>query len=195
MDKDFCRKAILGAFVQGYFHNLRGSLQGVYLPLQRIMLNPSKYLTEEGLALFQKMMSSLDKLNNQLNIALADLTCEDEGPWDLFEVMQKEMLFWEADLRFKHKIKKEVIEKSKATVKLPYNILLGILCLVEAELYQALNEGSELKIAISSEPNPCVTFSWSGSLNLQNLEKVAELIKPYATVKEDENSLTLCFNQ
>jgi len=132
MDKDFCRKAILGAFVQGYFHNLRGSLQGVYLPLQRIMLNPSKYLTEEGLALFQKMMSSLDKLNNQLNIALADLICEDEGPWDLFEVMQKEMLFWEADLRFKHKIKKEVIEKSKTTVKLPYNLLLGLLCLVEA---------------------------------------------------------------
>jgi hypothetical protein len=66
---------------------------------------------------------------------------------------------------------------------------------VEAELYQALNEGSELKIAISSEPTPCVTFSWSGSLNLKNLEKVAELIKPYATVKEDENSLTLCFDQ
>jgi len=172
-----------------------GRSKGVYLPLQRIMLNPSKYLTEEGLALFQKMMSSLDKLNNQLNIALADLTCEDEGPWDLFEVMHKEMLFWEADLRFKHKIKKEVIEKSKATVKLPYNILLGILCLVEAELYHALNEGSELKIAISSEPNPCVTFSWSGSLYLQNLEKVAELIKPYATLTKNENSLTLCFNQ
>ena len=195
MDRDFCRKAILGAFVQGYFHNLRGSLQSLSLPLQRLMLNPSKYLTEEGLTLFQKMLSALDKLNNQLNVALADLTKEDEGPWDLFEVMQKEMLFWEADLRFKHKIKKEVLEKSKAMVKLPYNILLGILCLVEAELYQALNEGSELKIVISSEPNSCVIFSWSGSLNLQNLKKITDLISPYATLRDGENSLILCFNQ
>ncbi len=195
MDRDFCRKAILGAFVQGYFHNLRGSLQGVYLPLQRIMLNPSKYLTEEGLALFQKMLSALDKHNNQLNVALAELNNEDEGPWDLFEIMQKEILFWESDLRFKHKIKKEVIETSKAKVKLPYNILLGILCLIEAELYQALNEGSELKIVISAEPNSCLTFNWSGSLILQNLEKITELIKPYATLKKDENSLLLCFNQ
>jgi len=194
MDRDFCRKAILGAFVQGYFHNLRGSLQGVYLPIQRIMLNPSKYLTQEGLAIFQKIVFSLDKHNNQLNIALGELTCEEEGPWDLYEVMQKEMLFWEADLRFKHKVSKQIIESSKAMVKIPYNILLGILCLVESELYQALKDGEELTITVSSEPNPCLTFSWKEEAKFKNLEKIGELIKPYATIKHEGTSIILCFN-
>jgi len=160
------------------------------------MLNPSRYLTEEGISLFQKLISAVERLSAQLNSALADLTKEDEGPWDLYEVMKEELLFWEADLRFKHKIKKEITEESKALVKLPYNILLGILCLVERILYQSLKDGTSLKITVSSKRgSPCVAFEWEGERAcLKGLEKLEGLIHPYATLDHKEGSLAICFS-
>ncbi len=200
MVKEFCRKAILGAFVQGYFHNLRGTLQGLFLPLQRVQLNPSKYLTPEGMALFEKLWASTEKLNRQLTIALEEIENASEGPWDLYEIMNRELLFWEADLRFKHKVKKTLTKAADVKVRMPYNLLLGTLCLVEAELYQRLPEGTELEIKVGTNGSPCITFSWQEVLPaeiFQPLEeamtKVSSLISSFASLKLDLQSVTLCF--
>jgi hypothetical protein len=35
---NFCKRIALGGLLQGYFHNLRGTLQGIFLELQLILM-------------------------------------------------------------------------------------------------------------------------------------------------------------
>ena len=37
MKEEFCRKLAFGGLIQGYFHNLRGTLHGIYLNLQLLI--------------------------------------------------------------------------------------------------------------------------------------------------------------
>jgi len=108
MVTEFCRKVALGSLIQGYFHNLRGALQGIYLNLQLLTMESPLEIQQK----INEILKMCQKLQLLIESAFDEIHEEQEGPWNLGELLKKEILFWEGSLFFKHKIKKSLkIEK------------------------------------------------------------------------------------
>ena len=194
MKEDFCKRIALGGLLQGYFHNLRGSLQGISLELQILLMKRDPNCTPEVYERINKAFALLQKLQNQIDTAFDDIYNENTGPWDLKKFIEKEILFWEGFLVFKHKIKKEIIEENRVLVKCPYNLLKGLFCNIGQELFLNLKEGTNLKIFIKKDKK--VEFMWDKEIDTtiyKNLEKLAQHLKDIATIKVSEKSLTIQF--
>ena len=194
MKEDFCKRIALGGLLQGYFHNLRGSLQGISLELQILLMKRDPNCTPEVYERINKAFALLQKLQNQIDTAFDDIYNENTGPWDLKKFIEKEILFWESFLVFKHKIKKEIIEENRVLVKCPYNLLKGLFCNIGQELFLNLKEGTNLKIFIKKDKK--VEFIWDKEIDTtiyKNLEKLAQHLKDIATIKVSEKSLTIQF--
>ncbi len=185
-DKELCRTLALGSLVRGYFHNLRGTLQGLSFQLQILYMKKETLLSPSAHPNIEKAVQLLQKLQNQLESALEDLENDNTGPWNLKEIMEKELLFWEANLFFKHKVKKEIFEEKEVLIGLSLNTLKGLLCLLEERLYPFCKEGSTLRIIIGKEGKKALTFEFSEALdeeNLKRIEKLSPYFSPYATLK------------
>lgn len=194
MKEDFCKRIALGGLLQGYFHNLRGSLQGISLELQILLMKRDPNCTPEVYERINKAFSLLQKLQNQIDTAFDDIYNENTGPWDLKKFVEKEILFWESFLFFKYKIKKEIIEENKVLVKCPFNLLKSLFCNIGQELFLNLKEGTTLKIFIKKDKK--VEFMWDKEIDTtiyKNLEKLAQHLKDIATIKVSEKSLTVQF--
>jgi len=196
IEKDFCRTLALGSLVRGYFHNLKGTLQNLSFQLQLLYLKKETYLSPQAQPYLEKALQFLQKLENQLNVALEDLQNEDQGPWDLKEIMERELLFWEANLFFKHKVKKEVLEKNKVFINLPLRELKGLLCLLEERLYPLYKEGSSLKIILGEEERPNLIFETDSPFSEEELSQIKALspyFEPYALLKVSPERIELEF--
>lgn len=196
IEKELCRTLALGSLVRGYFHNLRGTLQNLSFQLQLLYLKKETYLSPQARPYLEKALEFLQKLENQLNVALEDLQNENPGPWDLKEIMEKELLFWEANLFFKHKVKKEVLEKNKVLINLPLRELKGLLCLLEERLYSLYKEGSSLKIILGEEGRPNLIFETDSPLSEEELSQIKSLspyFEPYALLRVSPERIELEF--
>lgn len=185
-EKELCRTLALGALVKGYFHNLRGTLQGLSFQLQILYMKKDALLSPEGHPTLEKAFQLLQKLQHQLEVALEDLDNDSQGPWNLKAIMEKELLFWEANLFFKHKVKKEIFEEKEVLLVLPLNELKGLLCLLEERLYPLCKEGSRLRIIIGEGGKKSLVFEIDEPFEeegLINLEKLSPYFSPYATLK------------
>ncbi len=154
------------------------------------LLSPSAHSNIE------KAMQLLQKLQNQLEVALEDLNNTNQGPWNLREIMEKELLFWEANLFFKHKIKKEIYEEREVLITLPLNELKGMLCLLEEKLYFSLKEGTYLRIIIGEGGKRALTFEMNEPLEEEILQKLANLsgyLQPYASLSLSSTKVELKF--
>lgn len=195
-DKELCRTLALGSLVRGYFHNLRGTLQGLSFQIQILYMKKETLLCPSAHPNIEKALQLLQKLQNQLESALEDLENDNTGPWNLKEIMERELLFWEANLFFKHKVKKEIFEEKEVLLTLPLNELKGLLCLLEERLYPLCKEGSTLKIIIGEEGKKTLTFEFSEALdeeNLKKLEKLSPYFSPYANLKVSPSRIELEF--
>lgn len=195
-DKELCRTLALGSLVRGYFHNLRGTLHALSLQLQILHMKKETLLSPSAHPNIEKAIQLLLKIQNQLESALEDLENANPGPWNLKEIMEKELLFWEANLFFKHKVKKEISENKEVFLTLPLNELKGLLCLLEERLYSLCKEGSTLKIIIGEEGGKTLTFEFSEALdeeNLKKLEKLSPYLSPWATLKVSPSKIKLDF--
>lgn len=191
---NLCKRIALGGLLQGYFHNLRGILQGVFLELQLILIKKDHNLDREVYERVNKALNLLQKLQNQIDTAFEDIHNEKTGPWDLKEVIEKEILFWEAFLPFKHKVKKEIVEEEKVLVEIPYNLLKGLFCNICQEVFLNLEEGTCLKIFIKKDKR--VEFLWNKDLDrrvYENLKKLAQQLKDLADIKVDKGSIYFQF--
>lgn len=190
MNKEVCRTLALGSLVRGYFHNLRGTLQSLSLQLQILHMKRDQYIAPQGQANLDKAINLLQKLQTQIEVALEDINNENTGPWDLKEVLEKELLFWEANLYFKHKVVKQLEEQKKVLVNLPLAELRGILCLIGEVLYPNIQEGTTLKIIIDESPNPVIIFQLQHDLEEKiflRLKVLASLLEsPYTLIVEDQ---------
>jgi len=196
IEKELCRTLALGSLVRGYFHNLRGTLQNLSFQLQLLYLKKETYLSPQAQPYLEKAIQFLQKLENQLNVALEDLQNEDPGPWDLKEIIEKELLFWEANLFFKHKVKKELLEKGKVFINLPLRELKGLLCLLEERLYPLYKEGSSLKILLGEEGRPNLIFETDSPLSEEELSLIKALspyFEPYALLRVSPERIELEF--
>lgn len=194
-DISFCKRIALGGLLQGYFHNIRGTLQGIFLELQLILMKAQKDsdVNQEIQDRINKTISLLQKLQNQIDTALDDIYNENKGPWDLRDIIEKEILFWEAFMPFKHKVKKEIIEEEKCFVEVPYNLLMALFCNFCKEIFLNLKEGTELKIFIK---NKKVDFTWDKDLDFtiyENLKKLSQVFRELVDVEIDKRVLSFHF--
>jgi len=191
---NFCKRIALGGLLQGYFHNLRGTLQGIFLELQLILMKKNSNLDKEIYERINKTLNLLQKLQNQIDTAFDEIYNEKTGPWDLKEFIEKEILFWEAFLPFKHKVKKEVFEEDKVFIEIPYNLLKGIFCNICQEIFLNLKENTNLKIFIKK--NKRVEFLWDKDLDelvYENLRALSHQLKDLAEIKVDRRTLSFQF--
>ncbi len=191
-----CRRIALGGLIQGYFHNIRGTVQGISLELQIILMKAMKKIksNQEFYDRINKAFRLLQKLQNQIDTAFDDIYNENKGPWNLKEVIKKEILFWEAFMPFKHKVKKEIIEEGQSLVEIPYNLLRALFCNFCQEVFLNLKEGTNLKIFIKGEKK--VEFSWDKELNpavYENLKKLSHTFKEIADIKVDKGLISFQF--
>jgi len=191
---NFCKRIALGGLLQGYFHNLRGTLQGISLELQLILMKKDFNLDKEIYERVNKALNLLQKLQNQINTAFDEIYNEKTGPWDLREIIEKEILFWEAFMPFKHKVKKEIFEEEKVLIEIPYNLLKGLFCNICQEIFLNLKENTNLKIFIKK--NKKIEFLWDKDLNelvYENLKALSYQLKNLADIKVDKRTLTFQF--
>jgi hypothetical protein len=191
---NFCKRIALGGLLQGYFHNLRGTLQGIFLELQLILMKKNSDLDKEIYERINKTLNLLQKLQNQIDTAFDEIYNEKTGPWDLKEFIEKEILFWEAFLPFKHKVKKEVFEEDKVFIEIPYNLLKGLFCNICQEIFLNLKENTNLKIFIKK--NKRVEFLWDKDLDelvYKNLKVLSHQLKDLAEIKIDRRTLSFQF--
>uniref|UniRef100_A0A7V4JPS6 Histidine kinase n=1 Tax=Thermodesulfobacterium geofontis TaxID=1295609 RepID=A0A7V4JPS6_9BACT len=191
---NFCKRIALGGLLQGYFHNLRGTLQGISLELQLILMKKDLDLNKEIYERVNKALNLLQKLQNQINTAFDEIYNEKTGPWDLKEIIEKEILFWEAFMPFKHKVKKEIFEEEKVLIEVPYNLLKGLFCNICQEIFLNLKENTHLKIFIKK--NKRVEFLWDKDLDnlvYENLKDLSYQLKNLADIKVDKRTLTFQF--
>lgn len=176
MHKEICKTLALGSLIRGYFHNLKGTLQSLSLQTQILYMKKDLLISPQAHPTLEKIIQLLEKLQKQIDVALDEASNEDQGPWDLKDIMERELLFWEANLSFKHKVKKEIIEAEKTHLSYPLNEIRGILCFLEEKLYPSLKEGSELRIVVG---NPSFGLSFEITPPLEE-----ETLSPFHNLKE-----------
>jgi len=100
-------------------------------------------LAEEDRKILKESLERLKghhyRLINLLMAAEEDLSSEEEGPWSLKEFLEKEIAFWEADLAFKHRVKK-VLNLEDLHLYFPRRRLRAGLCALLGALVPALGE-------------------------------------------------------
>ncbi len=191
---NLCRKIALGSLIQGYFHNLRGTVQAISLELQMLLLKKDLNSSPEIYQRINKAFSLLEKLQNQLETAFEEISGEKRGAWNIKKFLEKEILFWEANLDFKHKVKKEIIVEKDLKVEGSYSLLKGIFCLIFQELVNALKEETHLKIFIRDE----IEFVWDKNIEdkaLERLKILAESLKDQIEIKVYKNKLQICLKK
>jgi len=174
---DECRSLALGELVKGYFHNIRGILQNLVLRVETILYS-SKYPKEfkEDLC---EVLNFATILNEYLDAALNDITDDSRGPWNLKKLLLQELLFWQSNLYFKHKVKKTVSAEGDLWVEAPISLLKGIFCLIGKELFSALPEGTNLKMCLKDGE---VSFHWDKDVD----QSVVESLKVLNSFRELE---------
>ncbi len=195
MKDTLCKRTALGGLLQGYFHNLRGTLQSLSLELQMLLIKKKADWDQEIYERINKALLILQKLQNQIDTAFDEVYNENPGPWNLKNIIEKEILFWEAFLEFKHKVKKEIIEEEKVLIEIPYNLLRGLFCNIAQELFLNLKENAKLKIFIKKDKK--IEFLWNENLNekvYSTLKKLAEIFLPIAKIQVNSQSLSIQFN-
>ncbi len=196
MNREVCRTLALGSLLRGYFHNLKGTLQSLSLQAQLLYMKKDLLVSPQAHPNLEKMLQLLEKLQKQIDVALDEVNNEETGPWDLKELMERELLFWEANLFFKHKVKKEIKEIEKVLLSLSLNEIRGLLCLVEERLYPSIKEGASLQILIGPSPNT-LTFEIDEPIAEETTSSLLELkpyLEPLVTLEVSPNYISLQFN-
>ncbi|QJA05382.1 hypothetical protein FVE67_00620 [Thermosulfurimonas marina] len=154
--KELLRPAALGLLFKGYLHNLRGPLQAALMQVELLAGRLQNLSLPEKAR--QVLAEDLERLKRQhyrlINLLVAaeeDLSSEEEGPWPLHEFLEREILFWEADLAFKHRVKKE-IHLEEAHISLPRQRLRAGLCALFWAMVEELGQvEGELAVTLKSQ--------------------------------------------
>ncbi len=197
MNKDFCKRLALGGLIQGCFHNLNGNLQTLSFHLQLLYLKKAFISSEEISSHIDKAFLILQKIQKQVKGVLDRIKEEREGPWDLKEVLEEELLFWENFLPFKHKVNKEIkLLKSDLKVKIPLNLLRGILCNIAYEIFPSLKEETNLKFLLNKNPYPRIVIILNKNLEKEvkkRLQKLSRFFKNWVKLKIENTKISIDF--
>ncbi|MCS7278915.1 MAG: hypothetical protein NZ530_02510 [Thermodesulfobacteriaceae bacterium] len=197
MEKDFCRRIALGGLIQGCFHNLNSTLQTLSFHLQFLKFKRGFLPSEEISDHIEKAFLILQKIQKQVKVALDRVREDGEGPWNLKEILEEELIFWENFLPFKHKVNKTIkVLGDKVEVKFPLNLLRGILCNIGFELFPYFEEETNLNFLLKNDPYPQIIFSFDKVLKKETLEKLkrlSEFFKNWINLKVEDTLIRIEF--
>lgn len=175
-DISICRKLALGSLLQGHFHNLKGLLQNIFIEFYPL-LKSETLIPRELYQKIEKIYFLLNELNTYLSVATEDVKKEDEGPWNIKHLLEEEILFWKADLNFKHKVKVEILEEETCLVKIPWFLIKGMMCSLGQNLLLNLKDDT-LKIVINSKE---IIFHWKTHLEEEKILILKSILEFYQT--------------
>ncbi len=197
------REAALGMLFKGYLHNLRGPVQAMLMQIELFEARLRNLeLGKEALEVITQLCDRLKKqVYRQIDLlAAAETEMENtsEGPWDLREALRKELVFWEAELSFKHKVEKEFEEGPEVRVKMPLNRLRAGLCALFFTIIFLLAE-KEGRLKLSVEPSvegPRVVLQVEPEvIDPENsyLQAAREIFSPEADLQASPSEIRLLF--
>ncbi len=171
---DLCQKILIGSFVEGYFHNLRGLLQNLSLHLQKILFQEADKCPPGILNDIKSAFATFEKLSLQINLLFEELEADDQGPWNLKKIVEEQMIIWNSCLNFKHFIKKEISIPENIKISMPLKTLKGFLCFLFLEIFSKIEKGGTLKITANFEKFPYLEAEWNPPLPRDLTEKISK---------------------
>jgi len=174
---DLCQKILIGSFVEGYFHNLRGLLQNLSLHLQKILLQQTEKCPPGILEEVKKAFETLEKLGLHIHLLFEELEEESPGPWELKKIVEEQLLLWNCCLKFKHSIKKEIDIPDNIKVNLPLKLLKGCLCFLFLEVFSKIEKGGQLRISAQRGDYPCLKAEWTPPFTEKVTNKISSQIQ------------------
>ncbi len=204
-DKNLWHKAACGHLVQGLVHNMSGPLQILSMQVELLRMTQAKLrqaLPPEEQALVDKQEERLAQIEAQLERlkglleAIGEITQDSPGPVDLNQVVEKMLLFWEGDLKFKHQIPKEIdLSATPLKIVAPLGeITQGFCALFWALVSLAVKENKPFLVKTAEGPR--VTLGVKGASLPQDdplLQAAKELLSPFAEIEQKDQTITLKF--
>ena len=208
--RDLLRKAACGFLVQGHVHNMSGPLQILSMQVE-LMKTLFERIPEadpaKTAAFIQDQQKKLDQIASQVErlrallASISEVTEELPTTLDLNEVLQKELVFWEGDLVFKHEVSKELDLSPEPLLfyASPAAINQG-LCALFWGFIPALSENrGSLRVTTEKQARgPKATISLTGiELASDNpfFEIASELLSPYGKVVLQPQTISLEFQK
>jgi len=198
-----CKETALGLLFRGFLHNLRGPTQAL---LMQVELLESKCKTfslppKEGESIRQylsNMKQQIFRLSSILQSIENEMDNQALGPWDLEGMIKQEVTFWEAELEFKHKVKKEINFEAPLRLKIPlYRLKAGLCSLFFALIFELTPKKGTLRIKGTRGPHPSLNFEFVPSLSLENnpyLQCALEILAPEIKAELTPGHLKLTFD-
>ena len=204
--QNLLRKAACGFLVQGHIHNMSGPLQILSMQIELLRTFMERLhgeLSPEGQKLYatltQKLEQAVDQIERLRSLlgALGEVTEDVPTILDLNELLQKELVFWEGDLGFKHEVEKDLhFAEDPLTFYAPPQALNQGLC---ALFWSFVPELSKAKgaLRITTEPGekgPRAVISLIGaeiSPESPFLELARELLAPFSSLEINPNLIQL----
>ncbi|NPA49434.1 MAG: HAMP domain-containing histidine kinase [Thermodesulfobacteria bacterium] len=202
-------KAVCGHLVQGLVHNMSGPLQILSMQLELLRMSQAKLARlatpeqqeiiaqqEQKLA---QMEAQVERLKDILE-AISQATHEAPTPIDLNSLLEKLLVLWEGDLKFKHQVYKE-LETSPEPVSVvapPAALWQGFCALFWALVPKAVEGGYPFKVrTFQEEGQPGVEISLEGADALPVEDEfwglAEKIFAPYAHMEVSGGRVKLTF--
>ncbi|OAG28136.1 hypothetical protein TH606_03075 [Thermodesulfatator autotrophicus] len=195
-------KAACGHLVQGLIHNFSGPLQIISMQLEMLKFylarQPENEISKTLLEKFSQMEDQIKRLKDLLDAANI-ITQETPSPLNLNEILEKMLIFWEADLKFKHDITKIAdFAEEISVVAPPAKIYRGFCALFWALVPFAVKNKTAFKIRTFNQNTPVVEIELDGAENLPEDDMfftfAKEILSPFFVFDSSGNKLKLVFN-
>ncbi len=186
MNQDLLRqilpKAACGHLVQGLIHNFSGPLQIISMQLEMLKFylarQPENEFSNTLLERFSQMEEQIKRLKELLDAA-SILTQDTPSPLNLNELLKNMLIFWEADLKFKHDIDKNTnfSEEELTIIAPPAQVYQGFCALFWALVPFAVKNKSSFQVRTFTREVPVVELELKGAATLPNDDPFFELAK------------------
>ncbi len=201
-------KAVCGHLVQGLVHNMSGPLQILSMQVELLRLGYQKLLslaTPEQKEILSQQEEKLSQIEMQLNRlkdileAISETTHDAPAPVELGSLLKQMLTLWEADLKFKHQVQKELEASEPVTVIAPPATLWqGFCALFWALVPKAVAEETPFKVRIFREEEPPVVeirLENVGSLPLEDefFSLAQKILSPVASLETSQDTLKISF--
>jgi len=189
MDRPFepeiCKKFLLGAYVEGHFHNIRGYIQRLSLLSEAIFYDGR--LPEELRPRVKELIISITSFYNYIEAFFSEINLSNVEPCNLAKVLKEELAFWNGNLNFKHKVKTEINVTSEPVLETSNVLLRGCLCLVAQVIFYFVKEG-KLQISVNDDG---IFFQPEVEIEPRKAYKLLEPCKALFEIKVEPHELAL----
>ncbi|NPA40079.1 MAG: hypothetical protein GXO57_06520 [Thermodesulfobacteria bacterium] len=185
IEPEICKKFLLGAYIEGHFHNIRGYIQRISLLTEAIFYDTK--LPEELRPRVKELIISITSFYNYIEAFFNEINLAKVETLNLAKVLKEEIAFWNGNLEFKHNVKTELNITSEPVVKTTGLTLRGCLCLVAQVIFYFVKKG-KLEILVNDEG---IFFNTEEEVDPRKACKLLEPCKVLFEVKTEPHKIAL----